>query len=515
MKKIVPCILGLTLSLLPQNRSAAAPPSGHRPMNFVIFLVDDMGHDDVGYLGGKMPTPNIDKLSRQGMIFCNSYSAGPVCSPTRASLMTGESPARLWFTKIVYPPAFGKPLGECDPAAPLFKMLSPNTRQLLPPEVKTLPQILHDNGYATALVGKWHLGPFLNAGYPTKPPTEYGFDEQIGWGSAGSAKFPPWHVSDMKPATPHEYLTDRLTEEAVKFITRNKEKPFFLYLAHYSVHSPWASKPENLPTNKPDFAHPVYVGEVTSVDQSLGRLRQTLADLGIADNTTIILASDNGPVLYAHDKEKTSDIPLGDKVTTLQVLRAQKGSLFEGGIRVPNIIYVPGMTAPGSVNRTPVATYDFLPTVVELAGKPLPAGLHLDGQSLVPQLKGKEDYDRAVYFHRPDYMQYWDPKKNRIDLSENPRSAIRQGKYKFILPLDGSPEELYDLEIDPGERINIATSQPENAARLKTKLQAWLKETNAQMPIPNPAYDGHGPILPRPPTERLQGKLTAAFDEIQ
>jgi arylsulfatase A-like enzyme len=514
MKKIPALFLfSLSLALIGRPTTALAAP-GDKPMNFVIFLVDDMGHDDVGYLGGKMQTPNIDQLAHQGMIFSNSYSGGPVCSPTRASLMTGESPARLNFTEIVYPPHLGRPLGQYSPAPPRFKMLNPNTREMLPPDVKTLPEILKDNGYATAIVGKWHLGPFHNAGYPTVSPTNYGFDEAIGWGSAGTSKFPPWYVENLQPDSPHQFITDRLTDEAVKFMTQNKDKPFFLYLAHYSVHSPWAAKPETIPATNPGYAHPVYIGEVTSVDQSLARVRQTLNDLGVADHTAIIFASDNGPVLYAPEKEKTSEIPLGARVTTLQVFRAQKGSLFDGGIRVPTVIYVPGMTAPGSVNRTPMATYDFLPTIVDLAGKSLPPGLHLDGQSLVPELQGKEDYERAVYFHRPDYLQYWVHAENRLALSENPRSAIRQGKFKFILPLDGSPEELYDLETDPGERTNIASSFPADAARLKSELQAWLKDTNAQMPIPNPAYNGKGVDLPLPPTEILPGKLTAAFDEI-
>jgi arylsulfatase A-like enzyme len=508
MKKILSVFLSLFL-LMAWSAQAA-------PMNFIIFLVDDMGHDDVGYLGGKTRTPNIDQLSRDGMIFSNSYSGGPVCSPSRSAIMTGESPGRLWFTSIVYPPFLGRVVGPGTDPIPRFKMIAPNTRQTLPPDVKTLPEILKDEGYTTAIVGKWHLSPFHNAGFPTPQPKDYGFDEQIGWGSAGTAKFPPWHVDDLPVHSPTEHITDRLTDEGVKFITENKDKPFFLYLAHYSVHEPWKAKASDIPREMSDFANAVYLGELNAVDRSLGKVRQALSDLGLADHTTIIFASDNGPVLYAPAQEKgVSDIPLGGKVTSLEVFRGEKGSLFEGGIRVPTIIYAPGVTAPGSTNRTPMVNYDFLPTIVDLSGHALPAGLHLDGRSLVPELKGGEDYNRAVYFHRPDYMQYWLPDVNHIALSEQPRSAIRQGKYKYIMSLDGAPDELYDLEADPGERTNIASTDPADLTRLKTELQAWQKDANVQMPTPNPNYNGQQPPLPIPAGVLFQGKLTAQFDELE
>ena len=492
------------------------------PMNFIIVLVDDLGHDDVGYLGGKTKTPNIDQLSRDGMIFTNSYSGGPVCSASRGSIMTGESPARLWFTQIVYPPHFTQAVGPGSPAdVPAFcKMIPPHIRQELPRDVKTLPEILKADGYTTAIVGKFHLASFHTPGYPTPTPKDYGFDEQIGWGGAGTAKFPPWHVDNLTPHSPTEHITDRLTDEGIGFITRHKDKPFFLYLAHYSVHEPWKAKAADIPKEKSDFANPVYLGELTAVDRSVGRIRKALGDLGIADHTAIIFASDNGPVIYSpgsgNDPDmKISDIHEGDKVTSLEVFRAEKGSLYEGGIRVPTIIYVPGMTAPGSTNRTPMVNYDFLPTLVDLAGKQLPSGLHLDGRSLVPELKGGEDYERAVYFQRPSYMQYWLPDVKRITYVEGPRAVVRQGKYKYILSLDGSPDELYNLETDLGERTNIAASDPTDLARLKNELQAWQKEANVQMPTPNPLYNGKGPALPIPADVLFQGKLTADMDELQ
>jgi arylsulfatase A-like enzyme len=491
-------------------------------MNFIIFLVDDLGHDDVAYLGGKTTTPNIDQLAHDGMIFTNAYSGGPVCSPSRSAMMTGESPGRLWFTEVVYPPHIDLVVGPGDPneGPPNCKVIGPHTRQILPKDVPTLPEILKADGYTTAIIGKWHLTPFHNGNHPTPQPKEYGFDEQIGWGGAGTPKFPPWDVEDLKPHSPDEHITDRLTDESVNFVTRNKDKPFFLYLAHYSVHEPWKAKASDIPRHMSDFANSVYLGELNAVDRSLGRIRQALSDLGIADHTAIIFASDNGPVIYSPGSGKDpdmklSDIPEGARVTSLETFRAEKGSLFEGGIRIPMIFYVPGVTAAGSTNRTPMVNYDFLPTLVDLSGHPLPAGLHLDGRSLVPELKGGEDYNRAVYFHRPDYMHYWLPDVKKIAISEGPRSAIRQGKYKYIMSLDGGPDELYDLEADLGERTNIAASDPTDLARLKAELVAWQKDANVQMPIPNPHYNGQQPPLPIPAGVLFEGKLTAEFDELQ
>ena len=506
----------LLLLLLPALSLQAAP------MNFIIFLVDDLGHDDVDYLGGKTHTPNIDQLSRDGMIFTNSYSGGPVCSASRGAIMTGESPGRLWFTEIVYPPHFGQVVGPGLPTdvPPYRKMIGPHIRQALPRDVKTLPEILKDDGYTTGIIGKFHLAAFHVPGYPTPQPKDYGFDEQIGWGGAGTAKFPPWHVDDLTQGPPTEHITDRLTDESIGFITRNKAKPFFLYLAHYSVHEPWKAKPSDIPREMSDFANAIYLGELNAVDRSLGKIRKALGDLGIADHTTIIFASDNGPVIYSPGSGKDpdmqlTDIPAGGHITSLETFRAEKGSLYEGGIRVPTIIYAPGITAAGSTNRTPMVNYDFLPTIVDLSGHQLPTGLHLDGRSLVPELKGGEDYDRAVYFHRPDYMSYWLPDVKKIALVEGPRSVIRQGKYKYLMSLDGEPDELYDLEADLGERHNIASSDPTDLARLKAELQAWQKDANVQMPTPNPKYNGQQPPLPIPADVLLPGKLTADLDELQ
>lgn len=472
---------------------AAAPVDGGEkgPWNFVVILADDLGYEDVGFCGGKMATPNIDALAAGGVIFSNGYAGGPVCSPTRASLQTGRSPARLGMTGIVYPPEFGKPFGPRTDAPPYLKLAHPVTRQSLPSGETTLAEVLRTRGYATGHVGKWHLGPFRDATLPDNPPAANGFDFQAGWGGAGSAYFPPWNVADLKPASPDQYLTDALTDAAIGFIEKNKDRPFFLELWHFGVHGPWASKKADLPEEgKHGLSHPVYAGMLKAVDDSVGRIRATLDRLGIADHTCIVFSSDNGPVLFAPEGEKVSQIAKGDRVTSLQALRGYKGSLYEGGIRVPTVYHVPGVTKSGTTNATPVCSYDLLPTVLALAGVPVPPDVKLDGRSLLPELKGGVDSGRTLYWHRPDYLNVWRTDLGKVGIVESPRAAIRKGSYKLCLLFEDNSVELYNLEKDPGETTDLAASEPEKAAALRAELETLLKEAGAQMPTPNPNYKG-------------------------
>jgi len=468
--------------------------------NFIVILADDLGYDDVGFTGGNLKTPNIDRLAADGMIFSNAYSAGPVCSPTRAALMTGKSPARLKMTAIVYPPAIGKPVGPGTSAPAYSPMIQPNTRQELPKEELTLAEVLRDGGYVTGQIGKWHLGPFQQKGYPDSEPVDHGFQTQVGWGGAGSSFFPPWNVRDLKPGDPGEYLTDRLTAEAIAFVRRNREKPFFLYFAHYAVHGPWGAKREKTPAAGTAGISPVYEGMVGSLDESVGRLRRALAEEGIDGHTAIIFTSDNGPVLFAPADEEASQIPLGERVTVLKTFRGHKGSLYEGGIHVPAAFFVPGITKPGSSNPTPIATYDIFPTLAALAGIPVPASDKLDGINLVPELKGEVDPGRAVYFHRPDYIPTWRDDLKRLGLGETPRAAIREGRYKLHLLFDENRTELYNLDQDPGETTDLSRSESEVAGRLEKELMAWLKDADAQMPMPNPNFGGHAATMAPSPT---------------
>lgn len=482
---------------------AATPPSdGEKPpRNFVVILADDLGLEDVGFAGGTVATPNIDRLASDGMIFSNGYSAGPVCSPTRASFQTGRSPARLGMTGIVYPPDFGKPFGIRTDAPPYLKLAHPVTHQSLPAGETTLAEVLRKAGYVTGHVGKWHLGPFRDPKFPDNRPSDNGFDFQTGWGGAGSSFFPPWNVADLKPADAGQYLTDAVTDAAIGFLEKNRDRPFFLELWHYGVHEPWACKKDDLsPGEGTGHSHPVYVGMIKSVDESVGKIRAALDRLGIAANTCIVFASDNGPVLFAPGAEKTSQIRQGEKVTSLQSLRGHKGSLYEGGIHVPTAWLVPGMTKAGSVNPVPVSSYDLFPTVLALSGVEIPAGVKLDGKSLVPELKGGGDPNRSLFWHRPDYLNVWRPDIDRVGIVETPRAAIRKGSYKLHLLFEDGSVELYDLDKDPRETTNIAASEPEVVATLRLELESFLKEANAQMPVPNPNYHkpatGPSPVPP-------------------
>ena len=360
-----------------------------KPVNFVFFLVDDMGWADIGANGSTFhETPNIDKLAVTGMRFTNGYAACPVCSPTRASIMTGRHPVRVDITDWIP----GQSNNNRN------KLLHPADRGNLAHEEVTIAEELKSHGYQTFFAGKWHLG---NEGHW---PNDQGFDVNIGGhhkGSPPGGYYAPWTNPALKSKKPGEYLTERLTEESVKFMEdRKKEKPFLLYLSYYNIHTPiqaykkriahYSEKAKktfegNSPTHPEHEGktrlrqdNPALASMVAAVDDSVGALLDKLDELKIADDTAVIFFSDNGGLSTLRGPGPGCNSPL----------RAGKGWLYEGGVREPTIVRAPGVTKPGSVSNEPVVSMDFFPTMLELASLPPRPKLHLDGRSIVPELKG-------------------------------------------------------------------------------------------------------------------------------
>ncbi len=424
--------------------------------NIVFVLVDDMGWTDVGCFGSTFyETPHIDRLATQGMRFTSAYSACTVCSPTRASVMTGQYPARLHITDWI--------TGHKRPFA---KLCVPNWTMRLSPEIPNVARALKAVGYATASIGKWHLGP------KDCWPDQQGFDLNIGGCEKGQppSYFSPYKLPTLTEGPKNEFLSDRLTSEALTFIEANKDKPFFLYLPHYAVHTPLMAKKDviekykakarpNTPQNNPIFA-----GLVESVDDSVGRLMKKLDELKLSDHTIFVFTSDNGGLMRC-----TSNLPL----------RAGKGSVYEGGVRVPLIVKWPGVTQPGSVCDTPVISPDYYPTLLSIAGTAPAAGV-VDGENLVPLLKQANGFTRdAIYWHYPHYHPG----------GATPYRAVRAGDFRLIEFYEDNHIELYNLKNDIGETQELAATMPEKANALRQKLHAWRDHVGAQMPTPNPDYN--------------------------
>lgn len=423
-----------------------------RKPNIVLVLIDDMGQTDLGCYGSKFyETPNVDKLARAGMRFTNAYSACTVCSPTRAALLTGRSPAALHVTDWI--------AGHNRPFA---KLKIPDWTMELPADAPTLASELHRAGYVSGHFGKWHLGP--------APATTHGFDVTVADNGKGqpASFFPPYKNEHLTDGPASEHLSDRLTTEAIKFIEQNKEKPFFVYLPHYAVHNPIAGKPEVIAKYKAKAdpaapqRNPTYAALVETTDDSVGRLRAKLDELKLSDNTIFIYTSDNGGLIPN---------------TTNLNLRAGKGSAYEGGVRVPLIVSWPGVTKPGSETKVPAISYDFLPTLLEAAGL-APSG-PVEGKSLLPVLKGGTLPQRALFWHYPHYHPG----------GATPYSAIRDGDWKLIQFFEDLHTEVYHLGEDPMEAHDLAATEPARASALLLKLDAWRKEVGAQLPTANPDYN--------------------------
>jgi arylsulfatase A-like enzyme len=442
----------------------AAEPS--RP-NIVFVLIDDLGAHDLGCYGSRFyRTPHIDRLAQEGVRFTEAYAACPVCSPTRAAIMTGKYPARLHLTDWL----------PGRPDRPDQKLLRPAINQHLPLEEVTLAKVLQSAGYATGHIGKWHLG---GTGFE---PERRGFDVNVAGSEAGSpfSYFAPFRnrqgrfMPGLEQAPAGEYLTDRLTAEAEKFITQNRDRPFFLYLAHYAVHIPLQAKPEleakyQRTGNPATQNNPVYAAMIESVDESVGRLVQKLKDLGLTERTILIFTSDNGGlcVLEGPNTPSTINAPL----------REGKGYLYEGGLRVPLLVQWPGVTRPGQTCAVPVSSIDFFPTLLKACG--VSSEAKVDGVSLEPLLRGADTLPReALYWHYPHYSNQ----------GGRPGGGVRAGDYKLIEFYEQGRRELYNLKTDRSESRNLIEEKSELVQELAGKLERWRREVGAQMMKPNPAY---------------------------
>lgn len=488
--------------------------------NVIFFLVDDLGQRDVGCYGSRFyETPAIDQLAKEGMLFDNAYSTCHVCSPSRASILTGKYPARTNLTEWLG----GRPEEEYEKLHHAEKLTS------LPDEEITLAETLKQHGYATANYGKAHL---------RKDPKTYGFDEAItGWVRSYYHPFGNEYNKTL-PANKGDYYTDKLTDAAIDFIERNKDKPFFVHLEHFSVHDPiqgrkdlvqkYEKKLATMPHQEgPDYIlepnpdgpgipedklkvlkendnstshqnervwwvkqkqdNVEFAGMVEATDESLSRIRAKLKELGLEKNTIVIFTADNGGMAASnhyrginHPRENlnsrfaSSNLPL----------RGAKGWNYEGGIRVPLIVHWPGKTQPNSTSQAIVTGTDYYPTVLEMLDLPALPDQHIDGRSFAPALNA-EDYDRGpIYWHFPHYSNHG---------YQSPGGAVRSGRYKLLEYYENGTVQLFDLENDIGEQNDLAKSQPETTQKLKKMLHEWRKEVDAKMPYPKTAISKPAP----------------------
>ncbi|VTT97061.1 aryl-sulfate sulfohydrolase : Arylsulfatase A family protein OS=Singulisphaera acidiphila (strain ATCC BAA-1392 / DSM 18658 / VKM B-2454 / MOB10) GN=Sinac_0942 PE=4 SV=1: Sulfatase [Gemmataceae bacterium] len=450
------------LALVTGPAAAADPP---RKPNVVFILADDLGWTDLGCQGSKFyATPNIDKLAAGGLRFTSAYTCGPNCQPTRAAIMTGQYGPRTGVYTVGGIDRFdwkARPLRPVD-----------NVTQL-PLDRRTVADVMKSAGYATGMFGKWHLGQDAE-----HHPSKRGFDEAI----VSMGKHFDFVTQPKVEYPKGAYLADFLTDRAVDFITRHKSEPFFLYLPHFGVHSPFQAKPELIEKFKAVPAagghrDPTYAAMIASVDESVGRVLKTLDDLKLADDTVVIFSSDNGGVGgYVREGIKKA----GD-VTDNAPLRSGKGSLYEGGVRVPWVVRWPGKVPAGTTD-TPVISVDVLPTLASLAGAKLPANQPLDGASLVECFTsgGKAAPARDLFWHFPGYLG-----AGQGQWRTTPAGAIRSGNWKLIEFFETGTLELYDLAADVSQKTNLAEKEPERAKELHAKLVSWRKAVGAPMPTPN------------------------------
>ncbi|MEQ6121225.1 sulfatase [Reichenbachiella sp. MALMAid0571] len=433
--------------------------------NIVFILIDDLGYSDVGYVNQKagVSTPNIDKLKDKGATFTNAYAACPVCSPTRASILTGKYPSSLKLTCHIPGIGMEKYIAKNNKGK---KFMEAEFIDRLPLEEVTFAEVLKEYRYNTAFMGKWHLA---GEGYaksldgvlrPQFHPDKQGFDLNIAGCAYGqpASYFSPYKNGTLSDGLEGEYLTDRLGDEACKYIEDNKDDPFLLYFSTYSVHTP-LQVPEDMTLK---FNGNKYLAMIAIMDRNVGKIVQKIEELSLDDNTLIVLYSDNGGLW-------------GNKP-----LRSIKGSLLEGGIRVPMIFSLPGKIPKGSTIDVPVTSPDIFPTILEAAGVDHKKYKQVEGESLWPLLTQKQaEIDRAIYWHYPHHRT----------TEKSMASAIREGDWKMIWEFESGELSLFNLRDDIGETINLAGKYPEKLKSMHIKLKEWQKATYAQMPKLNPSYE--------------------------
>lgn len=491
-----------------------------KPPNIVFFLVDDLGWRDVGCYGSTFyETPHIDALAAKGVRFTDAYATCHVCSPSRASILTGKYPARLQLTDWI------KGRGDF----PFQPLKQPENKLALPLDESTLAEVLQASGYATGHFGKWHLGE-----HPAGP-LQQGFDLMVpqnwfkGWPRSGYHA--PFQLDGL-PDQPGDYLTDRLTDEALKFIEANREQPFFLYLSHFAVHDPIDGRPdlvkkyeaklermearegpEFILEGNPDDADPLTRGKldqllarpshsgfkvlpnrtvkikqhqdnpqfaamVEATDESLGRVVAKLEELDLTENTLIIFTSDNGGMAGANLGNPKRVVPKDQLdrafATSNLPLRGAKGWLYEGGIRVPTIIKWPGRVSAGRTCDEPITGTDYFPTVLEAVGIPQSPDTEIDGVSLVPLLEEKPFERGPLFWHFPHYSNHG---------MQSPGGAVRDGDFKLIEYFENGSVQLFNLKDDPGENRDLSNALPEKTQELLATLHRWRKNVSAEMPI--------------------------------
>ena len=415
--------------------------------NFVFILADDMGWNDVGFCGNKfIDTPHLDALARSGVVFSNAYACAPNCAPTRACLLTGQYTPRHGVYTVVDE--------RHAPGSPHQKILAAESRAELPAEAVTLPEALKPEGYATALFGMWNLGRGRSG---NGTPTSHGFDLYVEPKTLGFEK-------DAYRKPDGTYSSDALAASAIHWIEEVKDRPFFLYLAFHDVHAPFDPKPELLKKyqDRPGVPDPQLAASVEAMDANVGRILEALKRLHLTEKTFVFFTSDNGGTREY-----------------IAPLRGGKGTLYEGGLRVPAIISGPGIPSSKSCDAK-MLTMDFYPTILEMAGLPRPHSQTLDGTSLLPLALGKTDAPtRDLFWHFPSYSG-----------PTSPASAIHSGDWKLIEFFETGKTELYNLAQDPFESIDLTAKEPDKARYLLAKLKSWQSELRAPCPSsPNPNYD--------------------------
>jgi arylsulfatase A-like enzyme len=446
-----------------------------QPKNVIVFLVDDLGWADLGCYGSTFyESPRIDAFAKESALFTNAYTPNPVCSPTRAAIMTGRYPSRVNITDWIP--------GREEPNT---RLVTPEDRYNLALEEVTLAEALKEHGYQTFYAGKWHLG---DEGHY---PQDQGFDINKGGHDRGSPPggyYAPFNNPQLEDKPDDHYLTDRLTNECIEFLeTRDAEKPFLMYMAYYTVHTPiqgWdeydsyfeekkkglpnggeiVTRKEHLGVTRLNQSNHQYASMMKALDNSVGRILDTIEAMNLDDDTIILFSSDNGGLTTLARPGPTAELPL----------RAGKGWCYEGGIRVPLIIRAPGIDTSDTTIDTPAISMDFFPTILDLAGLPQEPELHQDGVSLKPLLEGKSIEDRSLLWHYPHYHgSTW-----------KPGAAIRDGDWKLIQSYEWETVELYNLKEDIGESNDLSKQHPEKTQELIAKLKKMQADTGSQLPYP-------------------------------